>query len=162
MVKQPVQSQQPAVSIMPWLELISVLVVGAVTGLLTYALYFVFEHYIFTPTLCANTATNLGKCENVAALSTGFSSIIAGFVALFALVRQRTFRPLLIVLAVTIGLWNVVSLVVGLQWLIAAAVMTVLFAVAYAAFAWLSQIRSFVVSLVLVIVVVIALRVVVN
>lgn len=153
------QPQPSAVMIMPWRELGGMLVIGALVGLITYVLYLMFDKYVFTPTLCGDAAANIGRCENKMMLSSGFATIIAALGALFALVRRRTYRPLLIILGVSVGLWGVVATVAGLHWFAAMLLMALMFALGYAAFAWLSLLRNFVISLVLVIALVVVLRI---
>ena len=101
------QSTQPVLLLMTAHDMLRVVLAGAVVGLVTIALYYMLDRYVFTPVLCGESASGIGSCESKAYFSSGLAMALGALAGLFAMVNQRVFRPLLIVLLVTIGLWNI-------------------------------------------------------
>jgi hypothetical protein len=141
-----------------WRELTRVLAAGVVIGLVTLALYYLLDKYVFTPGLCSDLNAGTGRCENKLYFASGFAMVIGGIAGLFAMVQQRVFRPLLVVLLVSVGLWNILVISTGLPWLLHALLVAVIFAAAYTVFAWLVQLRSLIVSVVISVVLVVLMR----
>jgi hypothetical protein len=125
------------------------LVAGAVAGGLTIAL----SMYLFKVTPCV--AETCGTGGQYAAILAG---IIAGAVALFWLMRVQIFRPLLVVIGVTISLWGVALYIFDMPWYMVVLISAGLHAVAYGLFAWVSRIRLFWIVIILLVLVVIAVR----
>lgn len=136
-------------------HLVQVLIVGALVGLVTWTLAWLLDAYVYKPILC-----RIGDASCVAAPSYALvtANILAAVTGLFALVRLQVFRPLLITLAAVISLWSLPMVVAALAWYYAALIVVLLMAVAYAVFAWFARIRSFALSLIVIIVVIVALR----
>ena len=155
------EQPRPQVLMMPWRDVIRVALAGVVIGLVTAALYVVLDKYVFTPALCGEATAAAGRCGNKLYFASALAMILSALGGLFAMVQLRVFRPLLVVLLVTIGLWNVVLLIDGLVWWQMALAAGLLFAVAYAAFAWLVQLRNFFLALGLGAVVVVLLRLII-
>lgn len=155
--KVVVQKKEPVVALMSGVSIARLLAIGALVGLVTLALYLVLDKYVFTPILCSEIA-GAGRCENKQYFASTLAMILGGGAGVMALVRLRAFRPLLVVILVTVSLWNVL-VVAGVMggWAVALWAM-VLFALAYAVFAWLVQIRNFVVALIASIVLVVVVR----
>jgi len=143
-------------------DALRIVAAGALVGLVTIALYYLLDRYIFTPTLCGEAAAAVGRCENKAQFSGGMAMVLGALSGLLAMVQLRVFRPLLVVLLVTVGLWNVMGMIATLPWLGALLASALLFGLAYAAFAWLAQLRNFVVAVVCSVVVVLLLRLVIQ
>lgn len=155
-----VEQPRPVALLMPWRDSLKVLLAGVLVGLVTFALYLLLDKYLFTPTLCNDLNAGTGRCENKLFFSSSIAMIISAIVGLFFVVQQRVFRPLLVVLLVTIGLWNVLMLTVGLSTWLSALMTVIIFALAYGAFAWLVQIRNLVVALGISIALVVAMRII--
>lgn len=141
-------------------SVLTIVVIGVVVGLITLAAYYLLDRYVFTPGLCSDLNEGTGRCENKLYFSSGFAMVIGAMAGLFGLVQQRVFRPLLVVLLVTVGLWNVPLLDIGSTVWLKVLIVALLFGIAYAAFSWLVQLRNFVVALVLSVVVVVLMRVI--
>lgn len=129
-------------------EGIGVLVAGAVIGLAALAVYFLFEKYVFTPLFCGNAIDiDQARCEGKVYFASALAMVIAGLGGLFALVQQRVYRPLLVILLVTVGLWGVLPLMASGQWWVGALLSSLVFAISYLVFTWLVQLRNFYVAL---------------
>lgn len=130
---------------------------GAIVGIVTLALGFMLQKYVFTPIGC-QAGSSFIQCANAGAISHNVALLFGAIVGLTLLVRSGIFRPLLAVIAVVISLWGVVASVATGNWVIWAALMTLLFGLMYSLFVWLIQPRRFWVAVVLVVVAVVMLR----
>lgn len=160
MVKEK-QVDQPAekpASIIPMLrsDLIGTLLLGAATGLIVLGLGMIFNRFIFDAYFCQGDAS--ATCGNARNYSAVMASIIAAIAALGGLVRLRVYRPLLVVIASMVSLWGVVQIVWNLYWLVAVVVVAVLYALAFGLYSWVARIRTFWISLVIIILLVLAVR----
>src|SRR5688500_18267187 len=76
-----------------------------------------------------------------------YEAVLAGIISaafgLFWLIRTQVFRPLLVVIAVTIGLWGIGLLMLHWPWYALVGVTAVLHGIAYGLFAWISRVRVF-------------------
>ena len=145
---KPVEVQAaPMPRLLTLRDALAILIAGAVVGLVTLAVYFMLDKYVFTPGLCGDVSIDPARCESKEYFSSTLAMIIGGLVGLFALVRQRAFRPLLIVLLTVVGLWNVILLLSGMVWWASALLAALIFSTAYLAFAWLVQLRNFYLAL---------------
>lgn len=141
-------------------ELIGTVVLGMVAGLIVAGLVYVLNKFVFTPILCR---PGLGTdCTQAPTYSTIVAYVIAGFVGIIALARLRIYRPLLVVIAASIALWGAYALVQGMVWYWSALAIALLFGFAYGAFAWIARVRSFLMALVLTVVLVVAVRLMLN
>ena len=159
-VRKQVEQVRPPVLLMPWRDLLKIAIAGAVIGIVTIALYVLLDKYVFTPTLCSDLNADTGRCENKLYFASGLAMVLGGIAALFYTVQQRVYRPLLVVLLVTVGLWNSLLLIAQLPMLLAACVAAALFALAYAVFSWLVQLRNFVAALAVSTIIVVILRII--
>lgn len=141
-----------------WREMFTISLVGVTVGLLTLAMYFMLDRYVFTPALCNDMGAGVASCESKEYYASGLAMIAGALGGLFMLVRQRAFRPLLVVLLVTVGLWNIVMYMSGMTWWMGVLAGALLFGVAYAVFVWLVQVRNFYAALGISIVVVVLMR----
>ena len=98
---------------------LNVLVIGVVVGLVNYALYIFFNQLVFQPLLCSGNG-GMMSCSSSAGLANGLSILIASTIGLVFLVRERVYRPLLVVLAAGVALGGLASAVVVLPWYAAA------------------------------------------
>lgn len=141
-------------------DMVRVFITGLSIGLISFALYYLLKQYVFTPMLCNNAALGNLRCQNVDGLANGVAMIIGGIGGLVALVQMRVLRPLLVVLCASIGLWNILLLGSNLVWWQSALGILVIFGLAYAAFTWLVQLRSFIIAFIISIVLIIVMRLV--
>lgn len=142
-------------------DLIRLLIGGAVVGLATYALFLALDQYVFTPALCSSAGLE-ERCADKESFASSFALVIGAFVGLFATVRQRVYRPLLVVLFATIGLWNIPLLVADFTWWAAALLVAAVFSFSYGAFAWIVQLRNLYVAVGFGLVLVTVLRVIIT
>ncbi len=163
MASTKVVEQQPraVMLLMSWNELFRVMIIGALTGLLVAALYAMIDKYVLTPSLCSNPEL-AARCASKPYFASGVAMLIGSVAGLFALVQQRVYRPLLVVLLAAAGLWNIVLLIVSFPLWGAIISAALLFAVTYAVFAWLAQIRNFIVALVVGLVLVLMMRLIIS
>lgn len=137
----------PMPRLLAWREALTILLLGAVAGVATLAVYFMLDKYVFAPGLCGGVDMDPARCDSKDYFSGTLAMIIGGLAGLFALVQQRVYRPLLVVLLVMVGLWNVTLLFGGMAWWMSTLLVAGIFAVAYLAFAWLVQLRNFYLAL---------------
>ncbi len=154
------EQPRPALVAMTRQEIIRIFFIGLVVGIVTYAIYIALDRYVFTPALCEQATGTLERCETKEVYGAAIAMLLTAFGGLFAMVRSRVYRPLLIVIFATASLWGVVGLISSLDWWVSALIIALIFGVAYAAFAWLARIRSFYIALGLSIISLVAVRLV--
>lgn len=142
-------------------DLLKLLIGGAIVGLATYAFFLVLDHYVFTPTLCSSTGLE-ERCANKESFASSIALVVGAFVGLFAAVQQRVYRPLLVVLFATVGLWNVPLIATSFPWWGAALIVAGLFSFAYSAFAWIVQLRNLYLAVGLGLVLLVVLRLIIS
>lgn len=156
--RKAVEQVQPGALLMSWRDGLKVGIAGLLTGLLTMALYVIIDTYIFSPTLCSELNVGTGRCDDKLLYASGVAMVVAALPVLIYFVRQRVYRPLLVVLLSVVSLWGVPTFIGTLTIFPAIALTVVIFGLTYALFAWLVQVRNFVVALILSIVVVFVIR----
>lgn len=145
---------------MSYKKLLLIIVCGAIAGLVTWGLTHVLDAYIYKAILCDGDAAV--KCGSSYQYATTTATIFGAAVGLFGLVRLQVFRPLLIVIATYVALWGLLSTLLPLPWYVAAATAAGLYALAFGVFAWLARIRKFYIAIIIVILVIVAVRVILN
>lgn len=127
------------------------LIAGAIAGGLTL----LFSMFVFRVVPCSAEACGSGG--QYAAVLAG---IISAAFGLFWLMRIQVFRPLLVVIAVTVSLWGIGISMLHWPWYAIMGIAAVLHAFAYGLFAWLSRIRLFWIVIILLVVLVALIRLV--
>lgn len=135
-------------------QLAQVVIVGAVTGLITWILTFLVKQAVIVPLFCS------GVCANATDIAGIVATVLAGAIGLMGLVRIGVYRPLMIVLAAAITLGGLAGMVYGMAWYQAIFWSVALYAVSYVAFAWFVRIRPLIPALIVVFGVVILARIV--
>jgi len=138
---------QAAWATMEWRALLNIFIVGLLVGVVTYALYLLLLQLVFEPIMCRGTGA-IVRCESKESFAGAVAIVVGSMVGLVFLVRERVYRPLLVVIACMLALWGIFTLVATLPWLLATVVVAVAFALGYATFAWVVQPASFVFALV--------------
>lgn len=138
-------------------QLVEVVIVGAVVGLLVWVLAGVLDVHVFQRWLCGENGS-VSYCSEASNYANATAMIIGALVGLFLLIRAMVYRPLLIVLAVTLALWGLPTLTAPLHWFAGVLAAVLLTAIAYLAFTWLARLQSILLSLVTVVVVVLITR----
>lgn len=137
-------------------EIIRVFIIGLVIGLLTWGMAWALNKGVFIPLMCKTHVAS--KCSESYAYALVASQVVVALLALFALVRQRVFRPLLVVLASTVTLWGLLHTVTDWTWYGTALASAVLYALAYVAFTLLARIRPLLLSAVAIVVLLVVAR----
>lgn len=141
-----------------WRNLISIALVGAGVGVLTWLVSLLLQTLLIEPVFC-QSADSFNACANGGTISIVISTIVANILGLIALVRLGVYRPLLVVLAAIITLFGIHSLVGSMSWYEATAWYATVYAVSYALYAWVARMVSFAVTLAIMFLLVIVLRV---
>ena len=134
--------------------------IGLVAGLLCWGLMGLLDTYVFKAIFCQAMMNE--QCAASMQYASVTANIIATAVAVFALVKLQVFRPLLVGMGAIISLWSLWSTVALVPWQAAVALYAGLFILAYVAFMWVARIRSFGMSLVVMVVLVVAVRFALN
>jgi len=137
-------------------EFTNVIITGLVTGLVVGGLYFLLNQFVFGAVLCRPQST--GDCSQAPHYAMIVALIIGTIGGVANLARVRVYRPLLVGLAVAIAFWGVHTVIAGFAWYWALVALMVLFALAYAAFAWVARTRNFILAVVVTVVLVVIAR----
>lgn len=140
------QEETGFVTTMSWRELMAVAVVGVASGVITWAVYQLLNRYVTPGLFCGDSTTSV--CTAAPSLTDGLSLIVGAIAGLLGLIRLRTFRPLLVVLAALVALGGLTQRVDVMHWYYSLLACAVMFGLAYGLFAWVAKIRSFWVSVI--------------
>lgn len=141
-------------------ELLQVVVVGGALGALTPLLADLVAKFVIEPFFC-RSQNAFSFCGEGGAMAFGIALIGLSIGALLVLASLRTYQPLLNVVAPLAALWGLdqyISAISGGHTLEFYLFSAGLFALAYALFYLLLRIRSFAISLVLIVVMVALVR----
>lgn len=137
-------------------QTLQVVALGLMVGLLVWALSYVFDQYVFQAVLCHGNSSN--QCASASQYGGALASILASGIGLFGLMKLQVFRPLLVVLTTVVGLWNLPDALNLLPLYGVALACAFLFALAYGTFTWVARLRSFVPTIIIMIALVVAIR----
>ncbi|MCA9334867.1 hypothetical protein KC953_01865 [Candidatus Saccharibacteria bacterium] len=137
-------------------HVVRVALLGAMIGLIGFALTLFMKDVIFQPIICEETVS--GGCVSARDTAVMIGMIFMALVGLLGLVRLSVYRPLLIVIAVVVSFWSVGSLTLQLSWYEALAWWVLLYAFGYVFFSWLVRPRAFLPTVILVIAAVTLIR----
>lgn len=155
---KPISQKQ---AIVPFIDMdqrqfANVLLVGLGVGVITWLLQLILAKYVFGPIMCHDTVqASCSAVTNYANISAGFLAAAAGLVLL---VRLRVYRPLLVAIAALIALWGLYTITDGMVWIAALSLFAVLTAATYGLFTWLARIRSFLISLITIVIALVLIR----
>jgi len=139
--------------------LVRVALLGLGLGIITWTISTLLGRFVIAPLACVGEAAGV-VCGNAEVLAGNIALVLAAIAGVLGLVRLGIYRPMLIVIAVAVCLWNISGLLSGLAWYEAIAWTTLIYMIGYVAFAWLVRPRNFVVVLIMLLVVIFASRVV--
>lgn len=122
-------------------DLAAAVIVGAATGLIVWIISVALGEYLIPKFVCGGTDT--GFCGTTTPFIDGIGLIAGGAIGLTGLIRQRTFRPLLVVLAATLVFGGLFQLLGSLAWYVSLLMSVMLFGLAYGLFAWISRLKIF-------------------
>lgn len=137
-----ISDTEPPVRFGAWQDEVSALVGGALVGLLTWILTYVFSKYVVGLIAC-QTGSSLIGCGDATSVSAVFALIFASLAGLTLLVRRRVFRPLLVVIAAAATLWGINGSWLVEQSFLSFLLTVILASVIYLVFGWFSKIRQF-------------------
>ncbi len=136
-----------------------VIIIGAVAGVFSWVFAEVLGMYILKPASCNADAFVCAASSQPAVI---LASILAACIGLFGLVKLQVFRPLLVVITATLGLWGIVGELTTLPWYGSLLFTTFLYVVAYITFMWIARIRTFWLVLVICLILVVGLRLIIT
>jgi hypothetical protein len=134
--------------------------IGFVSGALAWGISLVLQKYFIEPIFC-HSVTSFGICSNGGTYAFNTALIIAAIVAVIALVRVEGYRPLLVAIATVATLWSANTWLGVQSWWEATLWMALLSALAYLVYSWIARIVNFPVSVVLMVLVVVAARLII-
>lgn len=146
--------------VMNYRKLLLAIACGAVAGLATWGLTHLLDVYIYKTILCRGDAAV--QCASSYQYATTTATILGGAIGLFGLVRLQVFRPLLIVIAAYVALWGLLASLFQSSWYVAAGIVVVLYGLAFGVFAWFARVRKFYIAMIITILVIVAVRLVLN
>lgn len=136
-----------------------VFAVGAVVGALSTAIFLILNQYVFGAALCRS---GVEGCANAPTYSTIITVVIGIILGVVVLAKVGTYRPLPVAIAVGIAMWGIFGLMSGAAWYWNLLVGAILFGIAYAGFAWIARVRSFIISVIALIAATIIVRLVIS
>jgi len=128
---------------------------GFIAGMILWLLTLGLKAYVLTPIFCGNNAS---FCSATPTIAYVIALLIAHFIGLVILIRIGTLRPLLVVLATILTLWNVYFWLAGTTWWVGMLFTGGLVGLSYLFFAWISRLSHTVVAVVMTIVLALLLR----
>ena len=137
--------------------IIQVVLLGIILGAITWLLTLLVDRFVITSIFCGDAGN--GICTNAQTVAGNVALVLTAIGGLLGLIRLGVYRPLLVVIAASIVLWDLAGWMNGLLWYETLAWTVLLYAVVYAAFAWLVRPRFFLAAIILVLIVVIVARV---
>lgn len=137
-------------------DIITMLIIGAVAGAVIYGIHMMLLHWVFAPLMCGTESAS--TCSQSNLFASVAAQVIGGFGALLALIRIHAYRPLLIVLAVLVALWGVISIFATWPWWATLLGMAVVYGLAYGVFGLIAKLQSLVLAAVLTVILGIVVR----
>jgi len=140
-------------------DVVRALLVGAVAGLVTAGVFYLLNVFIFGAVLCRGTADG---CAQAPLYSSIIAIVVGAIAGIVGLTRVGVYRPLLVVVASTISLWGLHDYLANTTWYVGLIALGLLFACAYLLFSWIARIRSFIVSAIVMVVLIVVTRLVIG
>lgn len=135
---------------------------GIVAGIITLLLTLAIDKVVLQPVMCSGTGAT-SACSQSPIVSFHIASIISAIVAVVILAQFSVYRPLLVGIATTIGLWGIYgTFVYNVSWPTQLISLIVLNILAYLAFTWILRVYNLVVALVITAILIVAMLLVTN
>ena len=150
-----VDDQTTAIADISMRQIIQIAIIGAIVGFIVWGVAYLLESYVLRMILCQGSLTYCAAAPQYANI---LGTIVGIIIGLVGLVRLQIFRPLLVVLATTICLWDVTSIASVLPWFESALVIILLYTLSYILFGWLARIRLFSLAAVIIFILVVIVR----
>ena len=137
-------------------EAINIALFGLGVGILFAAAYYLLEQYVFGSILCR--AGNDTACSSAPNYAMAVAMVLSTVVGVVGLVQLRSYRPLIVVLAVAVSFWGLDIILANVPWIVGIAASALLFAFGYALFSWIVRLRSATLAAIIALVLVILIR----
>lgn len=147
----------------PWLvemgfaKILAILLMGAIVGALVMGSSMLLERYFVEAVFC-RSADSFALCANGGSLANNIATVLIGIVGAVGLVKLSVYRPLLVVIAAAVALWNANMWLGALPWYEALGWYIGLYALSYVAFAWILRVTNFVFAFILMIALIVGVR----
>lgn len=135
-------------------QLVGAAAVGLMIGLIVWGIGSIVDQYVLRVIFCQDTQSG---CETTS-YAQAIGAITGAGLGLFGLVKLRVLRPLLVVVAGMIALWNFPTMIGMLPIYGIVVTMALSYAGLYALFAWLARLRSIYAVIVLFAAIIILIR----
>lgn len=157
----PTTEEDANVLISPeWIDLIRVGLLGVGIGIFVPLFGWLLQRFLVEPIFCRE-ASALAVCNSGDLTMYYIATVVLGVVAVALMANWQVFRPLLVAVAAIAALWGFQRYVgdtvshAGVEYYISSAI---LYALAFVVFYWLLRLKSFALSVVLVVLAVILIR----
>lgn len=133
------------------MEVARLAILGVVVGILVPLFALLIANYFIGPVFC-RSADSFSVCSSGGVLAHHISAVIVGMMAVALLANWGVFRPLLVVVAVTIAMWGLQKYLGPMgsgNWTEYFAFSAALHGIGYVAFYWLLRLKSFPISVLL-------------
>lgn len=141
-------------------DVLRAFLIGLLVGAVSMGLFYALDRFIFGAALCR---PGVEGCASAPVYSGIIATVVGIIVGIIALAKVGIYRPLPSAIAANVALWGIFALVnTHVVWYWGLLIGAVLYGLAYALFAWLARIRSFIVSLIVLVAAVVIVRLVIG
>jgi hypothetical protein len=156
---QDIEVEKPlAIIPMSRSSFIRVLLLGGAVGLLILGLGYILNRFVFDVYFCqGEVSSQCGSAKNYAVAA---ASLVGVVVSLWGLIRLTVYRPLLVVIASMLGTWSIIQLSWNLDIVTRLLVAVLFYGSVFGLFAWVSRIREFWITLLVIVLLVVGIRLV--
>jgi hypothetical protein len=129
---------------------VRVALLGLAIGFVAWVLTWALAKYAVGPALCPTTGSHTA-CGSTDAIAGNIVLVVTAIAGMLGLVRLGVYRPMLIAIAVVLGLWGIGAWLSNIVWYEALGWSALVYMAAYVAFSWLVRPRNFIVVLIVLI-----------
>jgi hypothetical protein len=122
--------------------LVSALLIGALAGALGWLINLFLQNYFIQPVFCSGSDSS-AICSNGSAIAWSLAHVLTVGASVVAMVGAAIYRPLLVGLAAFVTVWGIHSWLGNLEWWSATLWEALIFALAYATYAWIARTIQF-------------------
>lgn len=122
--------------------LISSLLIGAATGAVGWLVTLFLQHYFIDPVFCASGDSS-SICSNGSMIAWTLAHVLVVGASVVAMVGAAIYRPLLVAIAAFATVWGIQAWLGELEWWNATLWQALIFALAYAVYAWIARTIQF-------------------
>lgn len=112
--------------------------VGAVLGVMYWALTAFIDYFIISPVFCRSVG-NASVCINSISVSGDITTILIAIIGVAIMIRLRIMQPLIIAVATSATLWGLSGWTNGLMWVEIVAWSALLYGLSYLLYSWISR-----------------------